>query len=84
MEDTSFMQGFSKETLLDEGHKMLVDSFNKYFGNKYRMDYQNNVTYKGPVIKPQKIKPIETQEPLPVQEMSYRKHKKKYKIRRLS
>jgi hypothetical protein len=51
MEDTSFMQGFSKETLLDEGHKMLVDSFNKYFGNKYRMDYQNNVTYLGQVHK---------------------------------
>jgi hypothetical protein len=79
MEDTSFMQGFSKETLLDEGHKMLVDSFNKYFGNKYRMDYQNNVTYLGQVLKP---KPV-AEEPLPVQEMAFVRHKKRYKIKRI-
>ena len=84
MQDTSFMQSFSKETLLDEGHKMLIDSFNKYFGNKYRMDYQNNVTYIGQVAKPKEIKPIETQEPLPVQEMAFlRPKKKRYKIRRI-
>ena len=82
MEDTSFMQGFSKETLLDEGHKMLVDSFNKYFGNKYRMDYQNNVTYLGQVHKIKEPKPI-AEEPLPVQEMAFVRHKKRYKIKRV-
>jgi hypothetical protein len=83
MEDTSFMQGFSKETLLDEGHKMLVDSFNKYFGNKYRMDYQNNVTYLGQVHKIKEPKPI-AEEPLPVQEMAFlRPKKKRYKIKRI-
>jgi hypothetical protein len=83
MEDTSFMQGFSKETLLDEGHKMLVDSFNKYFGNKYRMDYQNNVTYLGQVHKIKEPKPI-AEEPLPVQEMAFlRPKKKRYKITRI-
>jgi len=83
MEDTSFMQGFSKETLLDQGHKMLVDSFNKYFGNKYRMDYQNNVTYLGQVHKIKEPKPI-AEEPLPVQEMAFlRPKKKRYKIKRI-
>jgi hypothetical protein len=83
MEDTSFMQGFSKETLLDEGHKMLVDSFNKYFGNKYRMDYQNNVTYLGQVHKIKEPKPI-AEEPLPVQELAFlRPKKKRYKIKRI-
>lgn len=79
MDDTSFMQSFSKETLLDEGHKMLVDAFNKYFGDKYRMDYQNNVTYLGQVLKP---KPL-AQDPLPVQEMAFVRHKKRYKIKRI-
>jgi hypothetical protein len=82
-QDTSFMQGFSKETLLDEGHRMLVDSFNKYFSAKFKMDYQDNVTYIGQVAKPKEIKPIETQESLPVQEMAFVRHKKRYKIRRI-
>ena len=84
IQDTSFMQGFSKETLLDEGHRMLVDSFNKYFSAKFRMDYQDNVTYIGQVAKPKETKPIETQEPLPVQEMAFlRPKKKRYKIKRI-
>ena len=83
-QDTSFMQGFSKETLLDEGHRMLVDSFNKYFSAKFKMDYQDNVTYIGHVAKPKEIKPIETQESLPVQEMAFVRHKKRYKIRRIA
>ena len=83
-QDTSFMQGFSKETLLDEGHRMLVDSFNKYFSAKFKMDYQDNVTYIGQVAKPKEIKPIETQESLPVQEMAFVRHKKRYKIRRIA
>jgi len=83
MQDTSFMQGFSKETLLDEGHRMLVDSFNKYFSNKYRMDYQDNVTYIGQIHRIKEPKP-EVEEPLPVQEMAFKRHKKKrYKITRL-
>ena len=82
-QDTSFMQGFSKETLLDEGHRMLVDSFNKYFSAKFKMDYQDNVTYIGPVAKPKDIKPIEKQESLPVQEMAFVRHKKRYKIKRI-
>ena len=82
-QDTSFMQGFSKETLLDEGHRMLVDSFNKYFSAKFKMDYQDNVTYIGQVAKPKEIKPIETQESLPVQEMAFVRHKKRYKIKRI-
>jgi hypothetical protein len=83
-QDTSFMQGFSKETLLDEGHRMLVDSFNKYFSAKFRMDYQDNVTYIGQVAKPKETKPIETQEPLPVQELAFlRPKKKRYKITRI-
>jgi len=83
MQDTSFMQGFSKETLLDEGHRMLVDSFNKYFSNKYRMDYQDNVTYIGQILKIKEPKP-EVEEPLPVQEMAFKRHKKKrYKITRI-
>ena len=83
MQDTSFIQGFSKETLLDEGHRMLVDSFNKYFSNKYRMDYQDNVTYIGQILKIKEPKP-EAGEPLPVQEMAFKRHKKKrYKIKRI-
>jgi len=83
MQDTSFMQSFSKETLLDEGHRKLVDSFNKHFGDKYRMDYRDNVTYLGQVHKIKEQKPM-VQEPLPVQEMALVRHKKKrYKIRRI-
>ena len=83
MQDTSFMEGFSKETLLDEGHRMLVDSFNKYFSNKYRMDYQDNVTYIGQIHRIKEPKP-EVEEPLPVQEMAFKRHKKKrYKITRI-
>ena len=78
MQDTTFMQSFSRESLLDEGHRKLVDSFNMHFGNRYRMDYQNNVTYIGQILKPKEAKP------LPVQEMSRKLHKKKrYKIRRI-
>jgi hypothetical protein len=78
MKDTSFIQGFSKQTLLDEGHKKLVDSFNKYFGEKFYMDYQDNVTYKGQILKPKE------EQPKPVQEMAFKRHKKKrYKIRRI-
>jgi hypothetical protein len=47
------------------------------------MDYQDNVTYIGPVTKPKEIKPIETQESLPVQEMAFVRHKKRYKIKRI-
>ena len=83
LQDTSFMQDFSKETLLDEGHKMLVDSFNKYFSSKYKMDYQNNVTYVGQIHKVKETKPI-VKEPLPVQEMAFVRHKKRYKIKRTS
>jgi len=83
LQDTSFMQDFSKETLLDEGHKMLVDSFNKYFSSKYKMDYQNNVTYVGQIHKVKETKPI-VEEPLPVQEMAFVRHKKRYKIRRIA
>jgi len=84
LQDTSFMQDFSKETLLDEGHKMLVDSFNKYFSSKYKMDFQNNVTYVGQIHKVKETKPI-VEEPLPVQEMAFVRHKKKrYKIKRVS
>lgn len=83
LQDTSFMQDFSKETLLDEGHKMLVDSFNKYFSSKYKMDYQNNVTYVGQINKVKETKPI-VEEPLPVQEMAFVRHKKRYKIRRIA
>ena len=82
LQDTSFMQDFSKETLLDEGHKMLVDSFNKYFSSKYKMDYQNNVTYVGQIHKVKETKPI-VEEPLPIQEMAFVRHKKRYKIRRI-
>ena len=77
MKDTSFIQGFSKQTLLDEGHKKLVDSFNKYFGEKFYMDYQDNVTYKGQILKPKE------EQPKPVQEMAFYRPKKKYKIRRV-
>lgn len=45
MSDTTFMQNFSKQTLLDDGHRKLVDSFNKIFGDIYKMDYSDNVTY---------------------------------------
>jgi hypothetical protein len=63
---------------------MLVDSFNKYFSAKFRMDYQDNVTYIGQVAKPKETKPIETQEPLQVQEMAFlRPKKKRYKITRI-
>jgi hypothetical protein len=76
MQDTSFMQSFSRESLLDEGHRKLVDSFNMHFGNKYRMDYQDNVTYIGQIHKPREAKPV--------QEMARKLHKKKrYKIRRI-
>jgi hypothetical protein len=62
---------------------MLVDSFNKYFSNKYRMDYQDNVTYIGQILKIKEPKP-EVEEPLPVQEMAFKRHKKKrYKITRI-
>lgn len=79
MQDTSFVENFSKQTLLDEGHRKLVDSFNKYFGDKYKMDYQDNVTYLGQVLK------MKEPMPAPVQEMALVRHKKKkrYKIRRI-
>ena len=42
------------------------------------MDYQDNVTYKGQILKPKE------EQPKPVQEMAFKKHKKKrYKIRRI-
>lgn len=70
--DTSFMQGFSKGTLLDEGHKKVVDSFNKQFGEKFKLDYQDNVFYLGSVIKPKSS------------EMSFGKRfKKRYHIKRI-
>jgi hypothetical protein len=47
------------------------------------MDYQNNVTYVGQIHKVKEPKPI-VEEPLPVQEMAFVRHKKKYKIRRIS
>lgn len=89
MQDISFMQGFSKETLLDQGHKLVVDSFNKYFGDKFSLDYQDNVTYLGYVNKPIEM-PKETDAPqeitpkLPTQEMAFYRPKKKYKIRRVN
>jgi len=52
MSDTTFMQNFSKQTLLDEGHKKLVDSFNKIFGDIYKMDYSDNVTYSKVIYTP--------------------------------
>jgi hypothetical protein len=50
--DTSFMKGYSKETLLDEGHKKIVDSFNEHFGDKYKLDYRDNVTPVGQINIP--------------------------------
>ena len=88
MQDISFMQGFSKATLLDQGHTLVVDSFNKYFGDKFSLDYQDNVTYLGYVHKPIEMPketnaPQETTPKLPVQEMALYRPKKKYKIRRV-
>ena len=82
-QDTSFMQGFDKNTLLDIGHKKIVDSFNQHFGDKYKMDYQDNVTYVGQIIKPRQPE-IEGQAPI-VQEMAFMrpKKKKRYKIIRI-
>jgi hypothetical protein len=73
--NTSFMQGFSKDTLLDEGHKKVIDSFNKQFGEKFKLDYQNNVFYLGSIIKPKVPE---------VSEMSFEKSfNKRYKIKRI-
>ncbi len=81
-QDTSFMQGFDKNTLLDIGHKKIVDSFNQHFGDKYRMDYQDNVTYVGQILKPRQPE-IKEQTPI-VQEMALmRPKKKRYKIIRI-
>ena len=52
MNDTSFMRNFTNRTILDEGHKRLVDSFNKMFGDIYKMDYSDNVTYNKTVLSP--------------------------------
>jgi len=73
--DTSFMQGFSKDTLLDEGHKKVVDSFNKQFGEKFKLDYQDNVFYLGSTLKPKSSE---------VSEVSFEKSlNKRYKIKRV-
>ena len=73
--DTSFMQGFSKDTLLDEGHKKVVDSFNKQFGEKFKLDYQDNVFYLGSTLKPKSSE---------VSEVSFEKSlNKRYKIKRI-
>lgn len=52
MSDTTFMQNFSKQTLLDDGHRKLVDSFNKIYGDIYKMDYSDNVTYSKVIYTP--------------------------------
>ena len=73
--NTSFMQGFSKDTLLDEGHKKVIDSFNKQFGEKFKLDYQSNVFYLGSIIKPKVPE---------VSETSFEKSfNKRYKIKRI-
>ena len=73
--NTSFMQGFSKDTLLDEGHKKVVDSFNKQFGEKFKLDYQDNVFYLGSTLKPKSSE---------VSEVSFEKSlNKRYKIKRI-
>jgi hypothetical protein len=50
--DTTFMSGYNQQTLLDEGHKKVVDSFNEHFGDKYKVDYRDNVVPVNKILYP--------------------------------
>ena len=50
--DTTFMSGFNQQTLLDQGHKKVVDSFNEHFGDKYKVDYRDNVVPVNKILYP--------------------------------
>jgi len=78
LSDTSFIRDFNKTTLLDEGHKRVVDSFNKLFGSKFRMDYSDNVTYTKTILTP-KTNPQISEFAFYKSFPSYKK--KRYKIR---
>jgi hypothetical protein len=78
MNDTSFMKSFSNRTILDEGHKRLVDSFNKIFGDIYKMDYSDNVTYTKTIMSP-KTAPEVSEFAFHKSSPSFKK--KRYKIR---
>jgi hypothetical protein len=78
MNDTSFMKSFSNRTILDEGHKRLVDSFNKMFGDIYKMDYSDNVTFTKTIMSP-KTTPEVSEFAFHKSSPSFKK--KRYKIR---